>query len=149
MQLLGTMYEITCLQKQNPTSGDNFMVNNQEMYCEHCKRHTLFMLESDLLWHCDECGNVYGSIPSDWVEEEEFEDYGWSDSGDDEDIDGEDIDVGDMDDEDYDIEDIDVGDIMMCPLCNNLVAVDELVDGYLCPICLEDLSDRLEDDEEF
>lgn len=142
------------------------MANNQEMFCEHCKRHTLFMLESDLLWHCDECGHVHGSIPSDWMEEEEFEDCGWFASGDDEDIDiddlddedidadnldDEDIDVGDINDEDMDMEymDIDAGDIIMCPLCNNLAAVDELVDGYLCPICLEDLSDKLEDDEEF
>jgi hypothetical protein len=83
------------------------MDNNKILYCEYCRCNTNFCLESDLLWHCDECGNVYGSTP-----------------------------IEDTDDLDND----DMGDIIKCPYCNNLVDVDELLDGYLCPVCLDDLS---------
>lgn len=96
------------------------MANNQEMYCRHCKEMTLFFLESDLLWHCDECGNVYDSIPDDEIEEMEdgyFDDY-------------------------------DVGEVIKCPCCNNLIEMDDLEDGYLCPVCFEDLSDIVEDSDE-
>ncbi len=104
------------------------MANNQEMYCEHCKKNGLFMSESDLLWNCDECGNAYRSIPPDQIEDEGFGGSGYIDSG--------------------DLEDIDGGDIIMCPFCKNLFEIDELIEGYLCPACLEDLSGRLENDEE-
>lgn len=93
------------------------MANNQEMYCRYCREVTLFFLESDLLWHCDECGHVYDSVPPDEIEDEDFESY-------------------------------DIGEIIRCPLCNNLIETGELVDGYLCPVCYEDLSDELEDDDE-
>lgn len=46
------------------------MTNNMEAYCKYCKENTLFLLESDLLWHCDECGNILDSVP-----EDEFEEY--------------------------------------------------------------------------
>lgn len=46
------------------------MSNNMEAYCRYCKENTLFILESDLLWHCDECGNILDSVP-----EEEFEEF--------------------------------------------------------------------------
>lgn len=93
------------------------MVNNQEMYCKHCGRNTTFYLESDLLWYCDECENVYGSIP-----------------------------VGDIEDEMYD-EDM-IGVVIRCPYCHNLVEIDELEDGYMCPICFEDLSGQIEEHDE-
>lgn len=93
------------------------MANNQEMYCRHCRRYTLFFLESDLLWYCDECGNVYDSIPDDEIDDEDLDDY-------------------------------EVGEVIRCPLCNNLIETDDLVDGYLCPVCFEDLSGDLDDDDE-
>lgn len=102
------------------------MANNQEMYCKHCKKYTVFLLESDWRWYCDECGNAYGSIPSERMGEEDyFEDDGQ-----------------------IEYEDYDAGKIVMCPLCNNLIEIDELIDGCLCPVCLEDLSDQLKDNEE-
>lgn len=45
------------------------MANCEEFFCNHCKRETMFFLQSDLLWYCDECENVLGS----WPIEEEFE----------------------------------------------------------------------------
>lgn len=92
------------------------MVNNQEMYCAHCKRTTLFFLESDLLWYCDECGNVAESQPYDENEEEDF----------------------DSREEDEEEE------MIHCPFCNNLVSIASLADGDMCPICYEDLSGELE-----
>lgn len=50
------------------------MANNQEMFCNHCRRNTTFFLESDLLWYCDECGNVQDSIPLEDIDEE-YEEY--------------------------------------------------------------------------
>ncbi len=93
------------------------MANNREMYCRHCGKNTLFILESDRLWYCDECENVYGSIPDDEIEDEDF----W---------------------------DEEVGDVIRCPFCNNLIETEELVDECLCPICFEDLSDKLEENDE-
>lgn len=93
--------------------GGYRMANTQEMFCNYCKRETTFFLDSDMLWYCDECGNVHGSIP-----------------------------LEDIDDE-YD--NCDSDDVIRCPLCHNLVNISELEDGYLCPICFEDLSDKLED----
>lgn len=98
------------------------MVNNQEFFCNHCRRNTTFYLESDLLWYCDECGNVLHSIP-DEIEE---------------------------DDDEYFMDEMEQ-EVIKCPFCNNLIAEDELEDGYLCPICYEDLSgkiDEIEDDGE-
>lgn len=86
------------------------MVNNQVFYCNHCKRNTTFYLESDLLWYCDDCGNVLDSIP-DEIDEEDDEYF--------------------MDEADQ--------EIIKCPFCNNLVSMDELEDECLCPICYEDL----------
>lgn len=37
------------------------MVNNEERFCKVCGRITLFFLQSDLLWYCDECDNVWGT----------------------------------------------------------------------------------------
>lgn len=87
------------------------MTDNQEMYCSYCGR------DSDLLWSCEECGNIYDSIPSDEVDDEEVDDY-------------------------------EIGEVIRCPLCDNLVETVELVDGCLCPICFEDLSEDLEDSDE-
>lgn len=95
------------------------MTNNQEFFCNHCKRETLFFLESDLLWYCDECGNVLDSIPK---EEQDSEDE-----------------LG------YELEiELDMP-VIRCPVCNNLVRVDEVVDGLYCPICFEDLSEKLDE----
>lgn len=93
------------------------MANYQEMYCNHCKRNTTFYLESDLLWYCDECGNVYDSIPIEDIEDEED----WEDT---------------------------IGDVIRCPFCHNLIEVDELEDGYMCPVCFEELTNQLEELEE-
>lgn len=91
------------------------MVNNREMYCEHCKRTTLFFLESDLLWYCDECGNVAESHPYDESEEEEFESREEEEE-----------------------------EMIRCPFCNNLIIIESLTDGVICPVCYEDLSGELE-----
>lgn len=45
------------------------MANCEDFFCNHCKRETMFFLQSDLLWYCDECGNVLGSWPDDEVED--------------------------------------------------------------------------------
>lgn len=49
------------------------MANNEERYCKVCGRTTLFFLESDLLWYCDECDNVFGT--NDTVEESDFDEF--------------------------------------------------------------------------
>ena len=89
------------------------MANNQEFFCNHCKRETTFYQESDLLWYCDECGNVLGSFPA-----EEYDDWGY---------------------------DFDESGLIHCPYCNNDVQIEELIDGVLCPVCCEDLSEEVED----
>lgn len=90
------------------------MTNNQEMFCRHCRRITMFTLESDLLWYCDECGNVFDSIPDGFDEDDIWEEI--------------------------------IGEVIKCPFCNNLIEVEKLEDGYLCPICFEDLSDYFYDE---
>lgn len=128
------------------------MANNREMYCEHCRRHTLFFLESDMLWYCDECDHVYGSIPDD----EDFWDEDFADDEDDEAFEEEDLwgdenDDEELEDEDFwddDFVDGDNTEVIKCRNCNNLIAMDELVDGYLCPVCFDDLSSKLEDFDE-
>ena len=41
------------------------MANCEEYFCNHCKCETMFFLQSDVCWSCDECGNVLGSWPED------------------------------------------------------------------------------------
>lgn len=105
------------------------MVNNREEYCNICKKNTMFFLESDLLWYCDECGNVEGAIP---FSDEEDENYSMTDS----------------DEEDfYEISDGDENSIIIrCPTCNNWIQfnMDDEEDVF-CPICYEDLSGEIED----
>ena len=50
------------------------MANCEEFYCNHCKCETVFYLQSDLLWYCDQCGNVLDSKPIE-NEEDELEFY--------------------------------------------------------------------------
>lgn len=135
------------------------MANNREMYCEHCGRDTLFFQESDMLWYCDECDHVYGSIPDD----DDFWDDDFADD-DDEELDGEkfddddfwDDDFADADDDELDDDDFwdddfanwEDGEVIKCRNCNNLIAIDDLVDGYLCPVCFDDLSSKLENFDE-
>lgn len=90
------------------------MANNQEFYCNHCKKETLFFLESDLLWYCDECGNVLNSTVDDDMELE-FEEY----------------------------EDMAKLPVIRCPFCNSLVRIDEVENGRYCPICYEDLLEEI------
>ena len=49
------------------------MANCEDYFCNHCKCETMFFLQSDLLWHCDECGNVLGSWPDDDIEDFDLE----------------------------------------------------------------------------
>lgn len=49
------------------------MANNEDRYCNHCKRETTFYQESDMLWYCDECENPYGSEPLLDINSDEFE----------------------------------------------------------------------------
>lgn len=77
-------------------TGGMVMANNREMYCEHCGRDTLFFQESDMLWYCDECDHVYGSIPDD----DDFWDDDFADD-DDEELDGEKFDDDDFWDDDF------------------------------------------------
>lgn len=95
------------------------MANNQEFFCNHCKKTTLFFLESDLLWYCDECDNVLDSIPAEDIEDEYEEEL---------------IEQASENDE----------VIFRCPHCRKLVSLDTLEDGYLCPVCFDDLSDRVD-----
>lgn len=132
------------------------MANNQEFFCNHCKKATLFFLESDLLWYCDECGHVLYSKPSrhrksmwdTWdIEDDMAGQYDFEEEG----SSGLEDDLEEDDDEmEYDIED---EDLIFCPHCNNLIDKETLVDGYLCPICFEELSDDEdyfgEDEEEW
>lgn len=87
------------------------MPNNQEFYCKHCGKETLFFLESDMLWYCNECDNVLDSVPE-----------------------------GEMGFEN----ELDLP-VVRCPFCNNLVQVDEVLEGQYCPICFEDLAEELEE----
>lgn len=49
------------------------MANNEERYCKVCRRITIFFQESDLLWYCDECDNVFGT--NDTVDESDFDEF--------------------------------------------------------------------------
>ena len=48
------------------------MPNNQELFCNYCKKKTLFFQEPNLLWYCDECGNVLDSVSLEELAEEEM-----------------------------------------------------------------------------
>lgn len=39
-----------------------------------------------------------------------------------------------------------IGEVIKCPFCNNLIEVDRLVGGRMCPVCLEDLSEQPDDE---
>ena len=95
------------------------MVNNQEFFCSYCKKKTLFYMESDFIWYCDECDNPLGERI------EEFTD----------DI----IDFDEMDCMD-DFENCEK--IIRCPYCKELIAMNELVDDNLCPFCMESIFDN-------
>lgn len=103
------------------------MSNNQEFFCNHCNRNTIFFLESDMLWYCDDCGNVLDSLPM----ESELE-------------------------EDDTLIENEQSLVIRCKGCNNVISVDSLVEDTLCPVCFHDLSDMLtnsdfwdSDDEEY
>ena len=34
--------------------------------------------------------------------------------------------------------------MIRCPFCNNLIIIESLTDGVICPVCYEDLSGELE-----
>lgn len=36
-----------------------------------------------------------------------------------------------------------IGEVILCPRCKNLADIEEVIDGFLCPNCFEDLSDQL------
>lgn len=89
------------------------MANNEERFCEVCGRTTLFCLQSDLLWYCDECDNVWGT--NNIVEDADF---------------------AELEDEE--------GIFLKCPLCNNFITIEDILDDGMCPICFEELDYELE-----
>lgn len=94
------------------------MPNNEERFCEHCKRETTFFLESDLIWYCDDCGKPFGSFPLLYDEElevalDEFEE--------------------------------EFGPAIYCASCGNFVLVEEIIEDAICPYCAEILESELED----
>lgn len=99
------------------------MTNNDERYCEHCNRETTFYQESDLLWYCDECGNVYESTTILNKSKEELEE------------------------EKEDFEYL-YGPSIRCPSCHNLVATNDLDDDRLCPTCFEILEINNDTDDD-
>lgn len=101
------------------------MVNNQEFFCSYCKKKTLFFLESDFVWYCDECDN-----PLDDSVEEITEDT---------------IDFDEMDwVEEFENSDFEKGEkIVRCPYCEEVIAVNELVENNLCPFCLERIAENM------
>lgn len=92
------------------------MANCKYLFCGHCKCETLFILQSDLLWYCDECDNVSGSYPKDEIDDLYC-------------------------DEDFTLDDV---DIIRCPECGKFINVYGLDNDYLCPDCFEDLGSELE-----
>ena len=93
------------------------MANNEQMYCNICKRETTFFLESDLLWYCNDCDQVRGSYPilrdEDIKEElEEFEDEN--------------------------------GESVYCKSCGNFNVIVDIIEDNLCENCMEELCIQLE-----
>lgn len=93
------------------------MANNEERYCEHCGRNTIFFLESDLIWYCDDCGNPYGSHPL--IRDEELEDE-----------------LEEFEEEN--------GPAVYCETCGNFVCVEDILEDAICPYCADDLDRELE-----
>lgn len=93
------------------------MANNEERYCEHCKRNTLFFWESDLIWYCDECGNPFGSHPL--IRDKELEEA-----------------LDEFEEE--------FGPAVYCETCGNFVCVDEILEESICPYCADTLDMELE-----
>lgn len=93
------------------------MTNNEERFCNICNKYTLFILESDLLWYCDECDSVFGSN-STWDKDE-------------------------LDEAIKEFES-DNGDAILCSHCNNLVAIKKVLDDGICLICGEEVDEELE-----
>ena len=93
------------------------MANNEELYCNHCRKVTTFFLESDLIWYCDECDKPLHSYPileTDEIEEElqEFE-------------------------EEY-------GLAVYCATCGNFVLIEDIDETQICPFCADDITPALE-----
>lgn len=108
------------------------MANNQEMYCNHCRRVTTFYLDSDLLWTCDECDNVHGSLPS---EENHSHIIVVCPNC------GKELDHGDLDDDDncpycgYEITSLEEDSVrVVCDVCGESFTAGDL-DDNLCPAC--------------
>ena len=91
------------------------MSNNEERYCHHCNKETLFMWNSDRIWYCEECGKPYGSYPIMDMETQEFQDS-----------------LADYEEEN--------GPSVYCTDCGNFHTVEEILDScfHLCPISGDD-----------
>lgn len=90
------------------------MTNNEERYCKVCGRETLFFLDSDLLWYCDECGSVFGANPK--INQEDMDDYFLEDNDE---------------------------ETLICKTCYNIILIEDVLEEGLCPICFNDLDMEL------
>ena len=94
------------------------MTNNKKFYCNHCKKNTLFFLDSDMKWYCGECEMALNSL------------------------DGSTCDIFEFMDEELEYEE-EFEQIFRCPHCKTIISEASVLDGYLCPVCLEDVSEQV------
>ena len=93
------------------------MANNEERFCNHCGSETLFFLESDLIWYCDECGNPFDSEPVMDMDSDEYQDA-----------------LEEFEEE--------FGEAIYCRHCGNFITVEDALEDEICGICGEQIDEE-------
>ena len=92
------------------------MANNEERFCNHCKKETTFYQESDLIWYCDECENPYGSEPLSDMNSDEFN-------------------------ENLEAFEEENGPSIYCKICGNFIPIESILSTDCCPVCSEEIDE--------
>lgn len=94
------------------------MANTKEAFCKVCNDQRDFFLESDFLWHCDECENVEDAN-SGFEDEEEY------------------LEALEAFEDEY-------GEAVYCKSCKNFNVLENILEEGVCKVCFDELGSVLE-----